>query len=107
MTRTCLPHLMTSYTTLYSTPIGHNILLIQSLNLNLKIGDKQLNREYSILKYLGIIIDSNLNWKKQVEGVAKNIRRGVGILSKVRHYVRQETLRSLDYALIYPFLSMD
>ena len=35
MTRTCLPHLMTSSlvhlgpcTTLYSTPIGHNILLI-------------------------------------------------------------------------------
>ena len=76
---------------------------VQSLNFNLNISDKQLKREYCI-KYLGIMIDSNLSWKKQVECVVKKIRRSIGILSKIRHYVRQEILLSLYYALIYPFL---
>ena len=36
---------------------------VQGLKLNLKINDQQLNRKFFI-KYLGIMIDSNLNWKK-------------------------------------------
>ena len=36
---------------------------LQGLKFNLKINDQQLNREFFI-KYLGIMVDSNLNWKK-------------------------------------------
>jgi len=64
---------------------------VQSLNFCLKIRDKQLKREYCI-KYLGIMIDSNLRWKKHVDCTVKKFRRSIGILSKIRHYVSQEIL---------------
>ena len=50
------------------------------------------------------MIDSNLSWKKQVECVVKKVRRGIGILNKIRHYITKDILKSLYYTLIYPFL---
>ena len=47
---------------------------MQSHNFNLAIINKQVKREFCI-RYLGILIDSNLNWKDQVECIAKKIRR--------------------------------
>ena len=76
---------------------------VQGLKLNLKINDQQLNREFFI-KYLGVMIDSNLNWKKHAESVVKKIRRSVGILSKIRYYVSTEILMNLYYALVYPLI---
>ena len=76
---------------------------LQSHNFNLAINNEQLQREFCI-RYLGILIDSNLNWKDQVECIAKKIR-SIGILSKLRYYVGLDILLSLYYALIYPFLT--
>ena len=72
---------------------------MQGLKLNLKINDQQLNREFFI-KYLGVMIDSNLKWKRHAESVVKKIRRSVGILSKIRYYVSTEILINLYYALV-------
>ena len=69
----------------------------------LSINNHQLKRE-NCIKYLGLMIDSNLSWKKQVECVLKKVRRGIGILSKIRHYITKDILKSLYYTLIYPFL---
>ena len=70
----------------------------------LAINNKQLKREFCI-RYLGILIDSHLNWKHHVECIVKKIRRSIGILSKLRYYVGLDILLSLYYALIYPFLT--
>ena len=56
------------------------------------------------IKYLGIMIDSHLNWKSWVNYISKKIKRNIGILSKLRHYVNLKTLTNLYYSLIYPFL---
>ena len=77
---------------------------LQSHNFNLAINNKQLKREFCI-RYLGILIDSNLNWKDQVECIVKKIRRSIGILSKLWYYIDLLILLSLYYALIYPFLT--
>ena len=77
---------------------------LQDSNFNLLLYNKQLKREYCI-KYLGIIIDSHLSWKLQVEFIAKKIRRSIGILSKLRHHVGLDILLKLYCALIYPFLT--
>lgn len=50
------------------------------------------------------MIDSNLSWKKKVACVLKKVRRGIGILSKIRYYITKDILKSLYYKLIYPFL---
>ena len=77
---------------------------LQSHYFYLAINNNQLKREFCI-KYLGILIDSNLNWKHQVECIATKIRRTIGILCKLRYFVGLYILLSLYYALIYPFLT--
>ena len=67
------------------------------------IDDKKLKQEYCI-KYLGDFIDSNLNWKSQVNHITKKVKRSIGVLSKLRYYVSGQILVNLCYALIYPFL---
>ena len=62
-----------------------------------------LTREYSI-KYLGVFIDSHLNWKSHVNYIVKEIKRSIGILSKIRYFTKLNILTNLYYTLIYPFL---
>ena len=72
--------------------------------LTLKINDNVIKQESSI-KYLSIYIDCNLNWKTQIHHVAKNIRKSVGVLFKIRRNVNTEILINLYYTLIYPYLT--
>ena len=51
-----------------------------------------------------LYIDSNLNWRNQVNYIKKKVNRSIGILSKIRYYVNINTLINLYYSLVYPFL---
>ena len=62
-----------------------------------------LLEEKNHVKYLGIMMDNNLNWKNHTIYIAKKITRSRGILSKLRYYVTLDTLITLYYALLYPF----
>ena len=63
-----------------------------------------LLEEKNHMKYLGIMMDNNLNWKSHATYIAKKIKRSIGILSKLHYYVTLDTLITLYYALLYPFL---
>ena len=71
-------------------------------HFHLAIASKTI-KQTNCIKYLGIYIDSNLNWKQHTEYIAKKIRRSIGLLSKLRYYVNSLILKNLYYALIYPF----
>ena len=62
-----------------------------------------MKQEFSI-KYLGVTLDSELNWKSHISFVENKIKRSIGILSKLRYYINLSTLKNLYYSLIYPFL---
>ena len=47
-------------------------------NVTLSLNGINVNQEYSI-RYLGIIIDSNLSWKNQVSYIVNKIKRNIGI----------------------------
>ena len=74
-----------------------------TLQVKLYISGTSLQKE-NCIKYLGIMIDSNLSWKTQSSCISKKIKRSIGILSKLRYYVDLSILIKLYYALIYPFL---
>ena len=57
------------------------------------------------IKYLGIHIDSHLNWKSHISYISKKVKRCIGILSKIRHFVNTSILIQLYYTMIYPFLT--
>ena len=48
------------------------------------------------------LTDSNLNWKKHTHEIGKKISRGIGILSKLRHFV---TIDILSYIIPWCILS--
>ena len=73
-------------------------------SVTLFINNQSLTEENSI-RYLGIYIDSNLDWKSHINYIAKKVKRSIGTLSKLRYYLNSKTLLDLYYALVYPFLT--
>jgi hypothetical protein len=67
--------------------------------------NNMLLKQEDSIKYLGIHIDSHFNSKSQIIYISKNIKRSIGILCKLRHYVTLPILIQLYYSLIYPFLT--
>ena len=61
---------------------------------SLCINDNPVKQE-KYVKYLGILLDSNLTWKPHICEISKKVRRGIGILSKIRHYVNIRILIQL------------
>ena len=56
-------------------------------------------------KFLGVIIDSELSWKNHIDFVCSKIAKNIGIMRKARSIFSQDTLLSLYYSFIYPYIS--
>ena len=74
-----------------------------SEKIDIKI-DHQNISETKSSKFLGVYIDNSLNWKKHICYIAGKISRGIGIILKSRKYLNEESLLTLYYCFIYPFL---
>ena len=57
------------------------------------------------VKYLGILIDSNLTWKQHILFISSKISKSLGILSRLRHFVPTDTLLSIYRSLIQPYIT--
>ena len=84
--------------------IFHTTQKKKTMDIKLLVNNKPIKEKKSI-RYLGIIIDSHLTWKSHISFIGKKIRRNIGIISKLRHFVNNKILINLYYALIYPFLT--
>ena len=49
--------------------------------LNLSISNTSVKSDNQV-KYLGLIFDSNLNWKPYLQVLSKKVSRGIGVISK-------------------------
>ena len=51
-----------------------------------------------------VYIDDKLNWRDHVSFVCRKVARGLGVIIKARKILKKESLISLYYSFIYPYL---
>ncbi len=72
--------------------------------IKLEINGDQIE-ELDSTKYLGVILDQKLNWKKHISHVSTKLSKYTGLLYKLRHFVPKSTLSSLYNAFIMPHIN--
>ena len=70
---------------------------------NIRINNETCEHK-TCTKFLGIYVDENLNWKEHVNLIANRVFKSIGIISKARFYLSMPSLRTLYFALVYPYL---
>ena len=70
----------------------------------LKINESVIKREQSI-KFLGVIVDENLNWKNHIDLVHNKISKSVGILYRASKLLNLSCLKSIYFALIHSYIN--
>jgi hypothetical protein len=73
-------------------------------NINIYLDDCCLKR-VSEAKFLGITIDENLTWKKQVENVCRSCSINIGVLNKVKMFLPTNTMYQLYCSLVLPYIN--
>ena len=58
-----------------------------------------------LIEYLGLLKDCNLSWSFHINYISIKVSKSVGVIAKLRHFVPQETLITLYWALIHPYLN--
>ena len=84
---------------LVTTP-GHK----KSKNIKICINNEEIAESNSV-KYLGVLIDNNLNWKPHIQQTKLKIAKSIGVLSRLRHLASKEILVSIYNAFIQPHLN--
>jgi hypothetical protein len=78
-------------------------LAFQNEELSLTINFEQLQHS-SCEKFLGIKIDSNLNWKNQIDQICSNISSKIYLLSKIKKYLNLESKQLFYLGYILPLI---
>jgi hypothetical protein len=58
----------------------------------------------SSVKYLGVLIDDQLNWKAQIENVSTKLNKQIGILKYARTKLKKSALRTIYLSLSHSIL---
>ena len=72
--------------------------------LNFRLSGQKIKLSKSV-KYLGLILDEYLTWESHINFLKAKLSRSVGMLAKIRHYVPQETLKTIFFAIFNSHIS--
>ena len=111
--------LATTYFTLYSLWFSDNLLALNANKTNFMLFaphsvavtcpnilhfDVHDVKRVNFVRYLGLIIDSDLTWKQHAQCVSDRIAKGVALIKKCSHFMPSECLIQMYYAFIYCYL---
>ena len=74
------------------------------IDFNIKCGDSDVEICTEVT-YLGVKLDHNLKFNSHCRHVSNKISKSTGILYKLSNYLPKNTLTSIYYSLIYPYLN--
>ena len=72
-------------------------------NFQIYISNNAIDRSINT-KFLGVIIDSKLNWATHILYIKNKISKSIGIIYKIKHYLDKRSLRNMYFTFIYPYL---
>ena len=70
----------------------------------ISIENRDIGRVYKT-KFLGVVIDSKLNWRCHIDYIASRVSKNIGIIVKVKTILNLKTAKDLYYSFIYPYLN--
>ena len=73
-------------------------------DLKIKLCRKRIHAS-PYVKYLGVFIDENLNWKIHINEISTKLIKGNAMLSKLRHFVNKDILLSVYYGIFHSHLA--
>ena len=71
----------------------------KKINFDIIIGSSTI-KKVNNYKYLGVTIDSNLNWSEHIEALKTKLLKTIGILYKTRYYLNQNSLYYIFNSLL-------
>ena len=81
---------------LISTKQKCKALQNQSHDLRVKIKGTGLDTVTNT-RYLGVNIDSSLDWKEHIKAISSKVARAIGFLKHARSFLPQDTLKTLHW----------
>ena len=86
-----------------------HFMVFRNYRRKLTINDTLMIRGHEIeivesTEFLGVYLDSGFTWRNHIDYIKGKIARGIGILYKARKYLKENTLITLYYSFIYPYL---
>ena len=73
--------------------------------IRLNYVEKRSIKQNIYLRYLGIKIDKNLNWKIYIHDLTSKLNRANAVLANLRHFVNTEILRTTYFAIFHSHLN--
>ena len=55
-------------------------------------------------KFLGVYLDSKLNWSHHINYIKGKVAGAIGVVSKARKFLSRQTLLTLYHTFVYPYL---
>ena len=56
-------------------------------------------------KFLGVFIENKLSWKPHIRYICTKVAKGIGVILKARKVFDHDTLSTLYYTFVYPYLN--
>ena len=75
-----------------------------NFNVTLLMNKKALQQKDHV-KYLGVLLDQHLSWKYQVKSVSLKVSRGLGIIAKLKPFLKDDLIRNIYFSVVYSHLN--
>lgn len=77
-------------------------MLINNTNqLNVRVNNEIIDSEEEV-KYLGVIVDRQLNFKKHIGKICAKIAKKINFINRIRHNVDDETVKNIYNTIVLP-----